>query len=244
MPNKVVLITGSARRIGLAIAQHFHQQHYDVLIHYHQSARQAQSAIQTLNQQRPDSATGFCADLCTEEAAQTLIEHAITTYGRLDVLINNASVFWPSALDGSELADWSTLFHANVIAPYRLSLAAQPFLAQTQGCIINLTDIHAEKPLKHYALYCQSKAALLMQTKALAREFAPSIRVNSVAPGAIDWPEGINALTEQQKAQIIATTPLQCHGHPRYIAQAIYALAENPFISGENIKIDGGRSLT
>ena len=136
------------------------------------------------------------------------------------------------------------LFDTNVKVPFLLSLAARPLLRQQRGAIINITDIHAEKPLLGYSVYCQSKAALEMQTKTLAREFSPEIRVNAVAPGAIAWPEHANRLSSEEQQKIIDKTPLKCHGEPEYVAQAVLALGENPFITGQVLKVDGGRSLT
>ena len=168
---------------------------------------------------------------------------AIAWGGRLDLLINNASIFQRSNYAEFSENTWDNLFRTNVKAPFLLSLAARPYLASTLGVIINMTDIHGENPLKDYAEYCQSKAALIMQTKALAKEFAPEIRVNAVSPGAIAWPEQANSLTKEQQAQIIAKTPLKRHGDPVNIAQAVLALAKNSFITGQILKVDGGRSL-
>ena len=156
--------------------------------------------------------------------------------------MNNASLFKRSNLAVFDETNWETLFKLNVKAPYLLSLASRPYLALTEGVIINLTDIHAETPLRDYAEYCQSKAALLMQTKALAREFAPEVRVNGVAPGAIAWPEQENVILKRYN-RIIAKTPLKRHGDPVFIAQAVLALAENPFITGQIINVDGEEYL-
>ena len=239
----VALITGSARRIGAAIASHLHQAGYRVIIHYHHSADEAHALAQTLNQQRADSAHTLTADLCAQDAASLLIANTIDWAGKLNLLVNNASVFIRTNLNAPDYADWDLMFNTNVKAPFALSQAAFPHLAALRGAIINITDAHADIPLKEYAVYCQTKAALTMQTKALAREFAPNVRVNAVAPGAIIWPEGDNTLSTESQQKIIAKTPLQRHGDPLFIAQAVLALAENPFITGQSLTVDGGRSL-
>lgn len=240
---KVALVTGAARRIGAAIVKHLHQAGFKVLIHCHHSLAEAQALAKTLNQRCPDSAHVLQKDLAAPNAAQELIVATLSWAGRLDLLVNNASIFKRSDITTFNETTWNALFNLNVKLPYLLSLAAYPYLAKHQGVIINLTDIHADKPLKEYAEYCQSKAALAMQTKALAREFAPKVRVNAVAPGAIAWPEQDNTLSTQLQEQIIAKTPLKRHGEPTFIAQAVLALAENSFITGQILKVDGGRSL-
>lgn len=233
----VVLVTGAAKRIGAAIAQHLHKAGFRVVIHCHQSRDAAEVLAHEMNQLRADSAHVFTADLYHPESAHQLITDTLNWGGRLDLLVNNASLFTRNA------ADWDAMFDLNVKTPFILSHAAFPHLLNTHGSIINITDIHADKPLKDYAVYCQSKAALSMQTKALAREFAPKVRVNAVAPGAIMWPEQGNQLSEEQQQNIINKTPLKRHGSPLFIAQAVLALAENTFITGQTLCVDGGRSI-
>ncbi|MBA3537519.1 MAG: pteridine reductase [Tatlockia sp.] len=240
---KVALITGAARRIGAAIACQLHQAGFRVLIHCHHSLVEAQQLAETLNQQRLQSAQVLQQDLCAANASNLLIDATLAFGGRLDVLVNNASIFERTNFSRFNETNWDNLFAANVRAPFLLSLAARPHLAMQEGVIVNITDIHAEKPLKGYAEYCQSKAALVMQTKALAREFAPEIRVNAVAPGAIVWPEHANLVSKEEQAEIIAKTPLKRKGQPQYIAQAVVALVENTFITGQILKVDGGRSI-
>jgi pteridine reductase len=240
---KVALVTGGARRIGAQIVKHLHQAGYKVLIHCHTSLTQAHDLATELNHQRANSAQVVAEELSRAMAAENIIQVVNDWAGRLDLLVNNASIFIRSEERLFDNKDWQTLFDVNVKAPYLLSLAARSLLATQQGCIINLSDIHAKKPLKGYAAYCQTKAALDMQTKALAREFSPDIRVNAVAPGAIVWPESGNALSTEQQKQIINQTPLKRHGDPQYIAQAVLALAENDFITGQILKVDGGRSV-
>lgn len=241
--RKTALITGAARRIGKAIATRLHAEGYQILLHYHQSAHEAMQLQQALNQVRPNSVDIVGQDLLQENAAQILIAAVTQRFQRLDVLVNNASVFYKSPLDPETEQHASDLFACNVFVPYQLSLCARPLLSHSKGSIINITDIHGSKALKHYSLYCQTKAALIMQTKSLAIEFAPDVRVNAIAPGAIDWPEGDNALQSHQKENIISKTPLHHHGDPSFIAQAVVSLINNPFITGQNLAVDGGRSI-
>ncbi len=240
---QVAIVTGAARRIGAAIATHLHEAGFRVVIHCHRSESDARELAEKMNRHRPNSALVLVADLTSKEATLGLIPQTIQWAGRLDLLVNNASIFI-STPEGIQNDDhWNALFTTNVKAPFWLSHAARTSLAMNEGSIINITDIHAERPLKGYSVYCQSKAALTMQTKALAREFSPSVRVNAIAPGAIAWPEQGNTLNEQQQAKIIANTPLKQHGKPTYIAQAVLAIADNPFITGQTLAVDGGRGL-
>lgn len=263
---KVALVTGGARRIGAALVKKLHEAHYNVVIHCHQSEPQAKILAQELNLKRPNSALVIQEDLHSMQAVTRLIEKTTHWQNRLDLLINNASIFLRTNLTeinrvqpkggNQKYADdfleeqlslfdenWSSLFDVNAKVPFFLSLRAYPHLAQQKGCIINLTDIHADKPLKGYAIYCQAKAALSMQTKVLAREFAPQVRVNAIAPGAIVWPENENELSDEAKEVILAKTPLKRHGDPQFIAQALLALVENLFITGQILAVDGGRSI-
>lgn len=242
--DQVVLITGAARRIGASIASHFHALGYGVIIHYHQSSQEAHQLTDALNQQRAGSAFAIGADLRIKNSAEELIAQSMGWKGRLDHLINNASVFMKTDLHSTQEQDWETLFIVNVQAPFWLSLAAHPHIAQQFGSIVNITDIHSEKPLKDYAWYCQSKAAFTMQTKVLAKEFAPHVRVNAVAPGTVIWPEGENTLSESLQQKIMQQTLLKKRGDPIYIAQAVAALAENAYITGQTIRVDAGRILT
>ncbi len=240
---KVALVTGGARRIGAAIVKKMHEAGYKVVIHCRFSLNEAHSLADDLNNQRIDSAFVLQRELTRPDAAQEIMTTIEEWSGRLDLLVNNASVFTRTDCNSFNENDWQNLFDTNVKAPFLLSLAARPLLIKHSGAIINLTDIHAERPLRDYSAYCQSKAALEMQTKTLAREFSPEIRVNAVAPGATIWPEAANSLTAVEQQKIIDKTPLQSHGDPEYIAQAVLALAENPFITGQILKVDGGRSL-
>jgi pteridine reductase len=241
---KVALVTGGARRIGAAIVKILHQAGYKVVIHCRSSLNYAHALAVELNNHRVDSAFVLQRELTKTDAPEEMMTTLIDWSGRLDLLVNNASVFIRTEGNTFNPADWQVLFDTNVKAPFLLSLAAYPWLKKGQGAIINLTDIHADKPLREYSVYCQSKAALKMQTKSLAREFAPAVRVNAVAPGATIWPEDANTLSEEEQQKIIAKTPLKTQGNPEYTAQAVLALAQNPFITGQTLNVDGGSSLT
>ncbi|KTC99322.1 pteridine reductase [Legionella erythra] len=242
--DRVALVTGGARRIGASIVQFLHQAGFKVAIHCHQSSTEAANLAKLLNNLQANSAEVIQCDLQRSDAGASIINDVTRWAGRLDLLVNNASVFFRTDTQQWQVDDQNRLFQINVFAPFALSTAAFPWLQLQKGSIVNITDIHADNPLKGYALYCQSKAALAMQTKALAREFAPLVRVNAVAPGAIAWPEHENSLSLSAREQIIARTPLKSHGQPEYIAQAVLALANNAFITGQILKVDGGRSLT
>ena len=237
----VALVTGSAKRLGRQIISQLHQAGYRVIIHYNQSATDANNLATSLNQQRPDSALTIQANLLDEQAVQRLANKALASFNRLDVLINNASSFYATPLHSATLDNWDDLFGSNVKAPYFLCKALAPALAANKGCIINMVDIHAQQPLQDHSIYCMAKAALLMMTKSLARELAPTIRVNGIAPGAILWPS--QQLAEADKAAILQQIPLQRTGSPEDIANTVLFLLQSPYISGQIIAVDGGRSL-
>lgn len=240
--SKIALVTGSARRVGAMIAQTLHQAGYQIVIHCRHSLTEAHCLASELNQKKAGSAIVIQQDLLSPQGPETLIHQALQWKNQLDLLVNNASDFIkdPKTFDQQH---WQHLIAINAEVPWRLSLAGAEALTKSSGQIINISDIHAEKPLKDYSVYCQSKAMLNMQTKALARDLAPNIRVNAIAPGAIIWPEKDNALDENQKQDIINKTLLKKHGAPEYIAKAVVALADNPYITGQILAVDGGRSL-
>lgn len=240
---KVALITGAARRIGAEIARTLHAAGINVILHYYASQQEAQQLCAELNQQRAHSAAILSADLANIDGLGGLIEQSVAVWGKLDILINNASRFYKTAIGEVTPAQWDDLFTPNLKAPFFLSQAAVPYLAKQQGCIINITDIHAEKPIGEYPVYCMSKAGLAMLTKALAHELAPTIRVNAVAPGAIIWPEGENTLPPEIKQHIVDQTALKQEGHPSYIAEAVLFLINATYMTGQVLAVDGGRSL-
>ncbi len=238
------LVTGAARRIGAAIAQMLHEAGFDVVIHCHQSITEANALMAALNAKRQDSACVCVANLSVQAEAIDLVQQAHAWKNRLDVLVNNASNFIKTPIKGFDEGIWDALWIPNVKAPFWLSQAAHPFLADSDnGNIVNITDILAEKPRHDYAVYVQTKAALKMQTEALSCEYAPHVRVNAVAPGATVPPEGENALSDAAKADIISKIPLGRWGAPEGIAMAVLGLVSNVYMTGQTVRVDGGQSL-
>ncbi len=247
-PAKVALVTGSAKRLGREIILTLHQAGFRVIVHCRQSTIEAEQLCQQLNRLRADSACWLTADLNDDHALGELAAKVPGCFGRLDILVNNASSFYPTPVDTATLAQWDDLFGSNVKAPFFLTQALAPELSKQKGCVINLVDIHAEKPLAQHSVYCMAKAALAMMTRSLARDLAPTIRVNGIAPGAILWPSEqttavMPTLTEQDKAGILAQIPLGHLGQPTDIAQTVLFLATSPYITGQILAVDGGRSL-
>lgn len=242
--HPVALITGGARRIGAEIARRLHAQNYNLVIHYRHSDQDAKALVDELNQARPNSALALQADCLILSEIQTLARQAASYWGRLDVLINNASSFYPTVVSNASEADWDDLFGSNVKGAYFLAQALQADLQKQGGSIINITDVHASRPMGEHSLYCMAKAALLMMTRSLAKEFAPHVRVNAVAPGAIAWPEGDSALSDELKDKILSKTALKRHGAPSDIAQTVeFLILRADYITGAEIKVDGGRHL-
>ena len=240
--NKVVLITGAAHRIGATTARYLHEAGFNIILHYLSSRSPAQALQKELNGKRENSVVLVQADLCANNALNALAKEAYNAWQRLDVLINNASTFYRTPIGSANDQHWDDLFGTNVKAPFFLAQAAAPFLRKTHGCIINMVDIHARRPLKEYSIYSMAKAALETMTKALARELGPEIRVNGVAPGAILWPDNIDEVTKQR---IVSKTFLKRKGEPEDIAKAIRFIIEDaPYMTGQIISIDGGRSLS
>ena len=236
------LITGAAHRIGAAIARLLHAQGMDLLIHYRQSAAPAESLRDELEAQRPDSVRLVQADLHEQESHQQLVDSALEFRQRLDLLVNNASSFYPTPLAEATQEQWDDLIGSNLKAPFFLSRAAAPHLRQHRGAIINLIDIHAERPLKNYPIYSVAKAGNAMLVKSLARELGPEIRVNGIAPGAILWPE--QGLSDEDRETILERTALKRPGTPEDIAQTLlFLLRDAPYITGQIIAVDGGRTL-
>lgn len=242
--QKVALITGAARRIGAEIASLLHHAGFNVVLHYNSSAKEAEKLCATLNEKRQFSAIVLRADLQEVDSLPALVNEAVNTWGRLDVLVNNASRYYKTGIGEITEYSWGELMNTNLKAPLFLSQAAAPHLAKTQGCIINITDIHGEKPVRDYIVYCLSKAGLIMLTKVLAKEFGPNIRVNGVSPGAIIWPEGQNALSVEMKEKIISRTALHKSGDPEAIAKAVlYLVKDADYVTGHTLIVDGGRLL-
>jgi pteridine reductase len=241
MADPVALITGSARRIGAEIVRTLHANGMRVIIHYRNSAQEARALADSLNSSRPDSAAILQADLDQPDQVRQLAQDALGYFGRMDLLVNNASSFYPTPVDQADDADWDRLVHSNLRAPFILSQKLADALRQQQGCIINIVDVYAEKPLQTHTLYCMAKAGLAMMTRSLARELGPDIRVNGVSPGPILWPE---AGQMNQQAIQDATALKRC-GSPQDIAQTVLWLGtQAPFVTGQILAVDGGRSLT
>lgn len=242
LEGRVVLITGAARRVGAAIATRLHQSGASLVLHYRSAQAEAQALANQLNGLRPDSATLIQADLRDTAALPALVSQVLARTGRLDGLINNASSFFPTPLGKIDEAAWDDLVGSNFKAPLFLSQACAPALKLTQGAIVNITDIHAERPLAGYPLYSAAKGALLTLTRALAVELAPRVRVNAVAPGAILWPED-GQFPDPTRQAIIDHTLLKREGTPADIAAAVhFLLAEGSYMTGQVLNMDGGRT--
>ena len=240
-----ILITGAARRVGAEIARNLHGAGARLLLHYRNSAGDAEALAAKLNAMRPGSVVCAAADLCDAAQLPRLVAIAIERFGRLDALVNNASAFYATPLGSIDAAAWQDLIGSNLKGPLFLCQVAAPHLSAAHGAIVNITDIHAERPLKNYPLYCIAKAGLLGLTRALALELAPYVRVNAVAPGPIQWPEGKAAgdFDAQARQAIIARTLLQREGSPADIARTVrFLLFEAPYVTGQVINVDGGRS--
>ncbi len=241
MTARTVLITGAARRIGAAVARHLHAQGFCVAVHCHRSAAEGADLAAGFNEERADSAAVVQADLAQGQAPARVIAAALELNGRLDALVNNAAVFYPTPLPTLNEQDWDETMNANLKAPLFLSLAAAAHLEKTGGCIVNITDVHGARPLRRHTAYSTAKAGLAMLTLSLARELAPRVRVNAVAPGAVTWPPDMD---ERLKETILARVPLQRPGTPADVARAVHFLiSDADYITGQVLAVDGGRSL-
>ncbi|MDE2346939.1 MAG: pteridine reductase [Gammaproteobacteria bacterium] len=242
LKDRVVLITGGARRIGAAIARRLHAAGADVLIHYRSSSADAIALTAELNALRPRSAHSAACDLLDADAPESLIAGATARFGRLDVLINNASSFYETPVGTITAAQWDDLVGTNLKVPLFLSQAAAPALRRQRGSIINVVDIHGLRPLRRYPVYCAAKAGLAMLTRALARELGPEIRVNGIAPGPVLWPE--QDMSDELRREIVGKTALKRHGSPGDIARtALFLTRDAPYITGQIIAVDGGRGI-
>ncbi|MEE9352627.1 MAG: pteridine reductase [Thiotrichaceae bacterium] len=242
LQGKTVLLTGAARRIGAVVAKTLHQAGADIVIHYRNSSEDAKLLVVELNTERPNSAFTVQADLCQVEAFDELITQVISFTGQLDVLINNASSFYPTKVGSVTEKQWDDLQCSNLKAPFFLSQAVAPELKSRQGCIINMVDIHGIRPLKGYPVYSSAKAGLIMLTQSLAKELAPEIRVNGIAPGIIMWPE--DDANDESQAELLARTALKRQGTPENIAKAIlFLIRDASYTTGHVIPVDGGRTL-
>ncbi len=241
MKSKTALITGAAKRIGAAIAQQLHEAGMNTIIHHNTSKKEAHELVAKFNKERPDSAVAIQANLEHQECYSDLIENSLKFKGDIDVLINNASAFYPTPIDTLNEDQWNELININLKAPLFLSKLAASSLAINNGCIVNIADIHGNKPLEEHSIYSVSKAGLIMLTQSLAKELAPAIRVNAISPGAITWPESIE---NKAKEEILSHTALKKTGDMKDISKAVLFLINNAdYITGQVLNIDGGRTL-
>jgi len=239
---KTALITGAAARIGAEITRTLHAAGMNIVIHYRSSADQANALRDQLNSQRANSAHTLQADLLDTPSLATLVEQATDVWGGLDVLVNNASSFYPTPVGEITETHWDDLMGSNLKAPIFLSQAATPYLKTSQGCIINIVDVHGFRPMKAHPVYCAAKAGLAMLTQSLAKELGPEIRVNGVAPGAIMWPS--SELDPATQEAILERTALKRQGGPEDIAKTVkFLVLEGDYITGQVIPVDGGRSI-
>jgi pteridine reductase len=246
------LITGGAKRIGHAIALGLHRRQFNVVVHYRRSSAEADALCSLLNERQPDCAVAIGADLLEDDAVTGLAAAAVDRWGRIDALVNNASSFYPTPMGTIDNAHWLDLMGTNLKAPLLLTQALSDELARTEGCVVNLADIHGSSPLGDHSIYCAAKAGLLMLTKCLAKDLGPRIRVNAVSPGPILWPDEVMQSAEhqpsdaevQRRSEIIHATALRRMGDPEDIARTVeFLICDAGYVTGQNLAVDGGRSL-
>jgi pteridine reductase len=241
LTGKTALITGAARRVGAAIARKLHAAGANIVLHYRSSAEDAEAIARALNEVRPNSVVMVEADLLDVGQLQALPEIATSNFGSLDILVNNASTFYPTPMGDITEIDWHDLMGTNLKAPLFLSQAASAALRISNGLIVNIADIHGQQPLARHTVYSLAKAGVIMLTKSLAREMGPSVRVNAVAPGPVMWPE--DGMDKALQARIIDRTALKRGGTPDDVARAVlFFAAEAPYVTGQILAVDGGRS--
>jgi len=243
--TKVALVTGGAQRIGAQLCRALHEAGYDIALHYRSSADAAGALAAELNGLRDGSVTCFQAALGDRSAGEELAAEVIDRFGRVDLLVNNASSFYPTPIGSVGEEDWDTIIGSNLKGPFFLCQALAESLKQSRGNIINMIDIHGERPLADHSLYSTAKAGLAMLTRSLARELAPDVRVNGISPGVILWPKSDDPEDEERRERQLKRVPLGSKGDPQDIAEAVLFLAERaPYVTGQIIAVDGGRSLT
>jgi pteridine reductase len=242
LAGQVALVTGAARRVGAQIVRALHAEGANVMIHSHRSLTDGERLVEELNHIRGGSAALLCADLRDTSQLPGLIAQTCERFGRLNLLVNNASSFYPTPLGSITLAQWQDLIGTNLQAPLFLAQAAAGALRASRGALINIVDIHGIRPLRDHVVYSTAKAGLIMLTRALARELAPEVRVNAIAPGAVLWPE--RGLDEARRDRILEQTPLERPGSPEDIARTVlFFAADAPFVTGQVLAVDGGRSV-
>jgi pteridine reductase len=242
--NKVVLITGGAKRVGAAICRELHVCGAQLMIHYKTSTSEARALQAELNLQRANSVAIIQGDLLNIAVLPSLVQETVKHFGKLDVLINNASSYYATEIGAITEDNWHDLVGSNLKAPMFLAQAAATELRKNHGCIVNITDMHIERPKKGYVVYSVAKAGLVTLTKSLAHELSPEVRVNAVAPGPVQWPENNPQFDEVYRQRVISQTLLKKIGEPKDIAKAVkFLVADAPFITGHVLAVDGGRSL-
>ena len=238
----VALVTGAARRIGAAVARALHRRGLSVAVHYRRSRDEAEALARALDRERPGAAATFGSDLLDPGAPERLVSDVVSRFGALDVLVNNASSFYPTPLDTATEAEWDDVVGTNLKAPFFATRAAAPFLAAGRGSVVNLADVHGRNPVTGYPVYCSAKAGLIMLTRALALELGPEVRVNAVAPGIALWPEDDH--DAQAHARAVQRVPLRRAGSAEEVADAVTWLAlDAPYTTGEVLAVDGGRGI-
>jgi pteridine reductase len=244
LTGKVALVTGGAKRVGAAICRLLHARGANIMLHHRASVSEARALQNELNAKRADSVALIRADLLNGASLPDMVKTTLGRFERLDILINNASSFFPTAIGEITEKSWDDLIGTNLKAPLFLSQAAAPELRRRHGCIVNIIDIHAEFPMKSYVVYTIAKGGLLTLTRSLARELGPEVRVNGIAPGTILWPEGEAWADELSRQRIVNQTALKRIGEPDDIAKAVdFLVAAAPYVTGQVIAVDGGRSI-
>ena len=239
--EKVIMVTGGSKRIGAEIAKYFHNRGFKVIIHFNKSVKEAESLKKNLLSKRKDSCLTIQADFFDKNSISKALKEMLNSTDKLDVLINNASSFFSTPIETASREDWSNLLDTNATIPLFLTQAFKPLLDRSKGCIINISDSQADSGISQYSLYTAAKAALESLTKSLSKELAPNIRVNAIAPGIILWPEN-DRVKEEIKKEIISKTALGRMGSPKDIAAAAYFLYQSTYMTGQVLKVDGGRS--
>jgi pteridine reductase len=244
MADKVALITGGARRVGAAICRALHASGVDLMVHYRRSADEARALQAELNAARPDSVALVQADLLNLSSLPTMVAETVRQFSRLDVLINNASSFFPTPVGDITEQEWDDLVGTNLKTPMFLSQAAAPHLKRNQGCIVNIVDIHADRPMRNHVVYSLAKGGLVALTRSLASELGPEVRVNGVSPGVIMWPEDERWADELARQRIVQSTLLKRMGDPEDVARTVrFLVFDAPYVTGQIIAVDGGRSI-
>tara|TARA_B110000014_G_scaffold264468_1_gene266439 strand:+ start:8236 stop:8973 length:738 start_codon:yes stop_codon:yes gene_type:complete len=242
--NKVVLVTGGAKRIGKSLSEYFHKKNYDVALHYNNSSKEAEELSINLNKLRNNSCKIYQANLTETDSVTNLLREIKKENKNLHILINNASSFYPTPINKANLEDWYDLSFTNLISPFILIKGLKDLLKKNEGCIINISDAMAKKGIDQFSLYSAAKSGLEAITKSFAKELSPKIRVNAIAPGAILWPELKNNEGSLERETILKTIPLGRTGEAADIASAAYFISQSKYMTGQVINIDGGRSLS